>query len=189
MAAMLLLGSCFVPSSLVFFKKDTQGKPNLVRNPGFAPVAGTKNTLSNWTIVNDETESAESVNLDDSVFLEGTNSIRIDSNPYAIMIVSDPFKVSRYGGYYIKVNALSSEAKGEKIELRFFTYNAAGKHINRFKTTLKTSTEWQKANISAGFLDTRSAFGRVAIFIPPFLKGTIWIDDAGAWEVHSFKID
>ncbi len=182
----LLLSSCFVGSSLMFFESDTHGRTNLVQNPGFTPQNG---IMSNWSIVNDESESAQSVNVDHAVFTEGKNSLRIDASPYAVMIVSDPFKVRRYGGYYIRVNARATADTDEKIELRFFTYNSAGKHINRFRETLRVGEEWKKATISAGFLDTRSTFGRVAIFIPPFLKGSIWIDDAGAWEVHSFKID
>jgi len=43
--------------------------------------------------------------------------------------------------------------------------------------------------MSAGFIKPGAKFGRLAYMIPPFKEGSIYIDRAGVYEAHGFKID
>lgn len=187
---LLLLSSCIVHSSLIFFEKDTVGQPNLLANPGLEASAVTGGMLpTGWSAMNVDRRLPENIKLDYETTVEGENSIRIDASENAVMLVSDAFRVRRYGGYYLRIKSRSSQSRGEKITLRFLTFTNAGKTTNRFRSTLVTTNEWQSCHISAGFIRETATFGRIAILIPQFPEGSIWIDDAGAWDVHSFRID
>ena len=186
---MLLLSSCFVSSSLIFFESDAVGKPNLVSNPSFVQSQNPQENLKGWTLINIDESMKIPVSYDYESTAEGKSSLRFDPSEQDIVIVSDAFHVRRYGGYYVRANIRSTADLLKKIQLRFFTYDVNGKQINKFQHKLKPTAEWDKYTISAGFIDTRSTFGRVAIVIPAFSKGSIWIDDIGAFDVHSFRID
>ncbi|HOH46683.1 MAG TPA: hypothetical protein PLX59_02500 [Candidatus Cloacimonadota bacterium] len=187
---LLLLSSCIVHSSLIFFEKDTVGQPNLLANPGFEASTDTGGMLPHgWSAMNVDRRLPANIKLDYDTVVEGENSIRIDASEQAVMLVSDAFRVRRYGGYYLRIKTRCSLPRAERITLRFLTFTNAGKTTNRFKSTLVTSEEWQSCHISAGFIRETAAFGRIAILIPQFPEGSIWIDDAGAWDVHSFRID
>ena len=187
---LLVLSSCFVSSSLIFFESDAEGKPNLVVNPSFAPP---KNTLGEgpqgWTLINIDPDMKIPVSYDFENTAGSNNSLRFDPSEQDILIVSDAFHVRRYGGYYIRAHVRSTADLLKKVQLRFFGYDENGKQINKYQNKFKPTAEWDKYTISAGFLDTRSTFGRVAIIIPAFSKGSVWIDDVGAFDVHSFRID
>lgn len=187
---LLILSSCFVGSSLIFFESDTVGKTNLVRNHGFNTNELAEQSLpQGWTLMNASTRVPESIAVDYTESIEGDNSLRIDASPNAVMIVSEAFPVRRYGGYYVRVKLRSDHLLNQKVQLHFITFNPNGKTLNRFKSKLRPQTEWKNLLLSAGFIREGARFGRVAILIPPFAQGSIWIDDAGAWEVHSFNID
>ncbi len=188
---MLLGGSCIVRSSLIYFDSDTEGVPNLVINPSFSAYSlSPKEALKGWTVHTDPLSGeGVSIAIDTNQALQGETSLRVDASDKAVMIMSDAFRVRRYGGYYIRVSACSSQPAGPQLSIRFITFGDTGKIRNTFKTKLKTEADWTKATISAGFLKPGSNFGRVAIMIPPFSEGSVWIDDAGCWEVHSFRID
>jgi len=121
--------------------------------------------------------------------LQGSTSLRIDASDQTVVLYSDAFKVRRYGGYYVRLNAKSSEPEGPQITTRLITFWENGRVFSRFKSKMKTSNEWSKDTISAGFLKPGVSFGRIQIVIPPFEKGSVWLDDAGCWEVHHFRID
>lgn len=188
---LLLLGlsSCFVGSSLVFFESDTAGKPNLIHNPSFLPPKAAGQGLPGWTLLNIDEKMKIPASYDTLSTTEGKTSLRFDPSEQDIVIVSDAFRVRRYGGYYIRANVRGTADLLKKVQLRFFTYNDNGKQINKFQHKFMPRADWDKYSISAGFIDTRSTFGRVAIVIPAFSKGSIWIDEVGAWDVHSFRID
>lgn len=187
----LLLSSCFVSSSLVFKESQTQGVPNLILNPGFNPHSLDPATaLKGWTVDYDPPDALDGkVVIDTHSSLEGKTSLRIDASDHATIIISDSFDVMRYGGYYIKANARSTSKEMPEIVIRFITFKENGKVYNRFKTKLKTSDKWKDGNISAGFIKAGVSFGRVAILVPPFKDGSVWIDDVGCWKVHHFRID
>lgn len=189
--ASLLTSSCFVSSSLAYFDKDTEGVPNLLSNPGFnAYSLNPDEALLGWTIHTEgDNTGSYSTFIDGKVAKQGNSSLRIDASDQTVVIISDAFKVRRYGGFYSRIHARSSEAKGPQISLRFITFRENGTIYSKFKSKLKTSSEWEKGTISAGFLRPGVSFGRLQIVIPPFDKGSVWIDDAGCWEVHHFRID
>ncbi|HRY83196.1 MAG TPA: hypothetical protein P5533_01035 [Candidatus Cloacimonadota bacterium] len=186
---LVLLSSCFVGSSLVFFEADAVGKPNLVHNPGFLPGKNAEQGLPGWTLINIDEKMKIPVSYDTVSTAEGKTSLRFDPSEQDIVIVSDAFRVRRYGGYYIRANVRGTADLLKKVQLRFFTYNENGKQINKFQHKFMPGADWDRYTISAGFIDTRSTFGRVALVIPAFSKGSIWIDEVGAFDVHSFRID
>ena len=190
-AVLLLCSSCIVHSSLVYFDKDTEGVPNLLSNPGFDAFSlDPDQALLGWSIYS-EGDGNQSIYaaIDPKVALQGSTSLRIDASDQTAVLYSDAFKVRRYGGYYVRLNAKSSEPEGPQITTRLITFWENGRVFSRFKSKMKTSNEWSKDTISAGFLKPGVSFGRIQIVIPPFEKGSVWLDDAGCWEVHHFRID
>ncbi|HOJ41243.1 MAG TPA: hypothetical protein PK707_00750 [Candidatus Syntrophosphaera thermopropionivorans] len=190
----LTLTSCFVHSSLMYFEKDTEGLPNLLSNPGFnAYSLDPRESLKGWSVLIEPADQEQTppniVFIDGERALHGSSSLRIDASPYKVSIISDPFKVNRYGGYYVRCYTCSSEPKGPQINLRMLTFKADGSIDKKFKDNIQSKNEWDKMSISAGFLSPGVSFGRVIIEIPPFTQGSVWLDDAGCWEVHHFKID
>lgn len=190
-AILLLCSSCIVHSSLVYFDKDTEGVPNLLSNPGFDAFSlDPDQALLGWSIYS-EGDGNQSIYaaIDPKVALQGSTSLRIDASDQTVVLYSDAFKVRRYGGYYVRLNAKSSEPEGPQITTRLITFWENGRVFSRFKSKMKTSNEWSKDTISAGFLKPGVSFGRIQIVIPPFENGSVWLDDAGCWEVHHFRID
>ena len=190
-AILLLCSSCIVHSSLVYFDKDTEGVPNLLSNPGFDAFSlDPDQALLGWSIYS-EGDGNQSIYaaIDPKFALQGSTSLRIDASDQTVVLYSDAFKVRRYGGYYVRLNAKSSEPEGPQITTRLITFWENGRVFSRFKPKMKTSNEWSKDTISAGFLKPGVSFGRIQIVIPPFEKGSVWLDDAGCWEVHHFRID
>lgn len=188
---MLFISSCFVSSSLAYSESQTQDVPNLLFNPSFNPYSLDPATaLRGWTLDSDPSGSPlGKVVIDTGTALEGKTSIRVDASERAVILISDSFKVIRYGGYYIRVGTRSTSSEMPEVTLRFITFKDNGKIYNRFRKKIKTDPEWTKSSISAGFLKPGVSFGRVAILIPPFKDGSVWIDDAGCWKVHHFRID
>ena len=190
-AILLLCSSCIVHSSLVYFDKDTEGVPNLLSNPGFDAFSlDPDQALLGWSIYSEGGgDKAIYAAIDPKVALQGSTSLRIDASDQTVVLYSDAFKVRRYGGYYVRLNAKSSEPEGPQITTRLITFWENGRVFSRFKSKMKTTAEWSKDTISAGFLKPGVSFGRIQIVIPPFEKGSVWLDDAGCWEVHHFRID
>lgn len=188
---LIFSASCFVHSSLAYQDKDTEGVPNLLSNPGFnAYSLDPGEALLGWTVQSDgkDPESATVV-IDGKEALQGSSSLRIDASDNTVTLLSDAFKVSRYGGYYTRLSAKCTEAKGPSITLRFVTFSQSGGIFSKDKAKLKTGKDWNKQSVSAGFNKPGVSFGRVQIIIPPFSSGSVWLDDAGCWEVHRFRID
>ncbi|MCB5245503.1 MAG: hypothetical protein RBR57_00035 [Candidatus Syntrophosphaera sp.] len=190
----LTLTSCFIHSSLMYFEKDTEGLPNLISNPGFNAYSLDPNeSLRGWSLLIEPTEPEKAqtnvVFIDGEKALHSGSSLRIDASSNKVSIISDPFRVHRYGGYYVRCYTYSSEPKGPQINMRLLTFQPDGSIDKKFKAKMQSKNEWKKITISAGFLSPGVTFGRVVIEIPPFNQGSVWIDDAGCWEVHHFKID
>ncbi|HOY84576.1 MAG: hypothetical protein LHW45_06820 [Candidatus Cloacimonetes bacterium] len=189
---LLTLSSCLVHTSLVYFDKDTEGVPNLISNPGFSAYSlDPREALLGWGVdLQGESEAPKNlVFIDGQEAIQGNSSLRVDASPYTVVITSDAFRVSRYGGYYTRLWTKSSTAVGPQINLRFITFKSSGKIDRQFKTKIKSTDMWEKESISAGFLRPGVAFGRLQITIPPFTEGSVWLDDTGCWEVHRFRID
>jgi len=189
--SMLLLSSCFVSSSLSYSESQTENVPNLVVNPSFNPYSlDPRTALKGWTVDYDPADSPDGkVVIDTETAMEGKTSLRIDASDNAVILISDSFKVIRYGGYYIRAGVRSTSPEMPELTLRFITFKENGQVFNRFKQKLKTGPEWIKDSISAGFIRPGVSFGRVAILVPPFKDGSVWIDDVGCWKVHHFRID
>lgn len=187
----LMLSSCFVSSSLAFNESQTEGLPNLIFNPGFNPYSLDPATaLKGWSVDFDPPNAPlDKVVIDTKVSKEGETSLRINPSEHATIIISDSFNVIRYGGYFIKASARSSSKEMPELSIRFIAFKDNGKIYNRFQSKLKTSDDWGSAHISAGFIKPGVSFGRVAIMVPPFKDGAVWIDDVGCWKVHHFRID
>ncbi|MDD2331331.1 MAG: hypothetical protein PHI68_01620 [Candidatus Cloacimonetes bacterium] len=177
-------------STILFLEKDALHKPNLLANPSFALLPDSMNVMpSGWTIIGQRDDYLGKVLCDSLTRVESGNSIRITGTRKPLMIISDPFKVDRFGGFFAKISALSSDDLGPRVRFRFITYNASGKIRNSFSSSLKSAQHWKKASISAGFLKTDVRFARLIILVPPTQEATLWINDAGCYEVHRFPLD
>jgi hypothetical protein len=187
----LTLSSCFVSSSLLFTESDVQESKNLLANPGFAPYSLSPNeALRGWSIlVEPYSADYDKIRIDPTQALEGDTSLRIAASDKDVMLISEPFKVRRYGGYYSRVMLKTDSPKPPQITLRMITFKEDGKVTNRFKEKTSLLEGWNRLAVSAGFLRPGVSFGRISILIPPFAEGSVWIDDAGCWEVHGFRID
>lgn len=191
LALLLLLSSCFVSSSLIFSESDIADNMNLLINPGFAPYAlEGQEALRGWTVhVEPPSAGFDKILIDGQSFLEGKSSLKISASDKDVLIISEPFVVRRYGGYYARIKARTDSKTAPEISLRMVTFKEQGKVTNRFSQKAKVGSDWTLISTSAGFLRPGVSFGRVMIHIPPFNEGSIWLDDAGSWEVHGFKID
>jgi hypothetical protein len=49
----------------------------------------------------------DKIMIDATEFLEGKSSLKISASDKDILIISEPFKVRRYGGYYSRIRARS----------------------------------------------------------------------------------
>jgi hypothetical protein len=105
------------------------------------------------------------------------------------MILSDPFPMRRYGGYYVRSSFKTNTATPPQVQMRLIVFKDNGKIVNRFKQKIHPTQEWERKSLSAGFIKPGARFGRIAYMIPPFKEGSVWIDVAGCYEVHSFHID
>ncbi|NLW19304.1 MAG: hypothetical protein GXY81_06415 [Candidatus Cloacimonetes bacterium] len=191
-ALALLLSSCLVHSSLIFFDKDTAGVPNLISNPGFSAYSlDPRDALLGWNVsLQGESGVAKTpVFIDGEEAIQGNTSLRVDASPNTVVITSDAFRINRYGGYYSRLWTKSSQISGPQITLRFITFQNNGKLDRQYKIKQKAKDTWDKQTISAGFLKPGVAFGRLQIVIPPFEHGCVWLDDTGCWEVHRFRVD
>lgn len=188
---LLLLSSCFVSSSLIFTESDIGESANLLMNPGFAPYAlEGGEALRGWTVhVEPYSDGFDKIMIDGQRFKEGKTALKISASDKDVLIISEPFEVRRYGGYYARIKARTDSPKAPQIELRMITFKDQGKITNRFKQKANLNDDWSLISTSAGFLRPGVNFGRVFIHIPPFSEGSIWLDDAGCWEVHGFRID
>ncbi len=190
MIALFLLNSCFMGSSILFLESDTIGKPNLILNPGFdSDPQGTGSMPQGWMLMGSARSTEKQICCDKSDFLTGKQSLKIENSGKHLMIISDAFRISGQGGYYVKASAKSSSVRGPRVRLHFIAYNAAGNIRNTFKSSLWTTRDWKNTTISAGFLKKDVSFGRVLIIVPPTEDETIWIDDLGCYEVHHFGIN
>ncbi|MBP7310178.1 MAG: hypothetical protein KA984_02695 [Candidatus Cloacimonetes bacterium] len=191
LAAMLLLLSSCVSSSLIFSEADIGANPNLVFNPSFNPYSTrAEEVLKNWSVhLEPAVADSSPVVMDPHDAHEGNTSLRIDASNKSVMILSDPFPVRRYGGYYLRSFVKTDSPAPPNIYLRLIVFREDGKILNRFRTKNQAAKDWVLATLSAGFLRPGAKFGRLAIMIPPFKEGSVWVDDAGAYEVHGFKID
>lgn len=187
----LLLSSCFVGSSLRFTEADIEDSRNLLLNPGFAPYSFSgEDALRGWNIhVEPPSKEFDKVRIDPSLALEGDTALKISASERDVILISEPFKVRRYGGYYSRVMIHSDSPDAPQISMQMITFREDGKITNRFKSKTRLSEEWNRLAISAGFLRPGVSWGRLSITIPPFEEGSVWLDDAGCWEVHGFKID
>lgn len=191
LALLVLLSSCFVSSSLHFSKADIENAQNLIKNCSFDPyqLRG-KETLPGWSLkVEPQQADFDKVVIDPQIAKDGSNSLKISASDKDVLIISEPFDVRRYGGYFAKISAKSNSTNPPQIQFRMITFKEQGKITNRFKQKHKLSSDWQDITLSAGFLRPGVRFGRIFVHIPPFAEGSVWLDDAGCWEVHGFRID
>ncbi|MCB5272009.1 MAG: hypothetical protein LHW56_09225 [Candidatus Cloacimonetes bacterium] len=187
----LLLSSCFVSSSLHFTEADIEDSSNLLLNPGFAPYSllGAE-ALRGWNLhVEPPLKDFDKIKIDPTVSLEGDTSLKISASDRDVMLISEPFKVRRYGGYYSRLMIHSDSPNPPQVSMQMITFREDGKITNRFKNKTRLSEGWNRLAVSAGFLRPGVGWGRLCITIPPFEEGAVWLDDAGSWEVHSFRID
>lgn len=152
----LTLTSCFVHSSLMYFEKDTEGLPNLLSNPGFnAYSLDPRESLKGWSVLIEPADQEQTppniVFIDGERALHGSSSLRIDASPYKVSIISDPFKVNRYGGYYVRCYTCSSEPKGPQINLRMLTFKLMALLIKSLKIIFKAKMNGIKCQLAQDF--------------------------------------
>jgi hypothetical protein len=191
LSALLLLGGCVVSSTLLFTEADIEDSINLLANPGFVPHSlMTDHSPPGWNIhIVPQPGEMQLVKIDPMNAHEGDSSLKISASGFETKIVSEPFPVRRYGGYYARIMIQSDSQNPPLVTLQMVTFKEDGKITNRFKKKEQSSDKWSRINVSAGFLRPGVTWGRISIIIPPFDDGAIWIDDAGCWEVHGFRID
>ncbi len=187
----VLLTSCSTVGTLQFTERDIDSTANLVSNPSFNSYSSLPtDALKGWNVHLEPQGSALSpVIIDPQEATEGKTSLRIDASNRAVLILSEPFQVRRYGGYYLRTYLKSSSTELPNLQLRFIVFKENGKILNRFKSKIKPHSDWTLHSLSAGFIKPGARFGRMAILIPPFKDGSVWLDNAGCFEVHGFKID
>lgn len=185
------ISACFVSSSLNFTDSDIKDAPNLITNPGFnAYSLDPETALKGWSVALEPPNAKGTrVIVDATEALEGKTSLRIDASENAVIVYSEPFNVIRYGGYYLKASAKSNSPENPEVQIRFIGFKENGKTANRYTRKIKTKEQWTTGTISSGFIRPGVKSGRLAILIPPFKEGSIWIDNAGCWKVHHFRID
>jgi len=189
--ALLVLSSCFIRTSLNYSDAKIDKLPNELINPGFE-LSGkdARSALRGWDIqIEPPDGKGTKVSVDTQVHREGASSLRIDASENAVVIYSDAFDVARYEGYLIRASARSTAWERPPVVLSFICFKENGKVANRYRKTIKTSEDWKQAQISAGFLRPGVVSGRVAILVPQFKDGSVWIDATGCWNVHHFRID
>ncbi len=188
---LIFISSCSTITTLSFTERDVKDSPNLIKNNSFSPYSTIgEEALKGWIVMLNPQNNLESpVIIDPEVALEGKTSLRIDASDNSVLILSDPFNVRRYGGYYLRCYFKTNSPHPPRPQLRFIVFKENGKIVNRFKIKAKVNEDWERATISAGFIKPGARFGRLGIYIPPFKEGSIWIDDTGCFEVHGFKID
>ena len=190
LVCLLLISSCFMGSSILFLESDALKKPNLIVNSSFETDANADHIMpKGWFLMGGSKDKPASISCDVSTSVSGTQSLRISGMDSSVMIVSDAFRIEGQGGYFIKGSAKSTKEYGPLVKIRFVAYSEAGTVRNTFTKRIRTSDEWRKGTISAGFLKPNVRFGRVIIIVPPTEDETIWIDDIGAYQVHHFPID
>ncbi len=186
-----LLSSCSNVGTLQFTERDIDNTANLVSNPSFNSYSTfPADALKGWNVHLEPQGSALSpVIIDPQEATDGNTSLRIDASDKAVLILSEPFMVRRYGGYYLRSFLKSNSTDLANLQLRFIVFKENGKIINRFKTKIKPHSDWTLHSLSAGFIKPGARFGRLAVLIPPFKNGSVWLDNTGCFEVHGFKID
>lgn len=186
----LVISSCFMGSSLLFLESDAIGKPNLVANPDFENRAKFINRLPPGWIVNPRgLLLSETIAYDPAEYFTGKQSLKFVNTQRKLTLLSEPFRIDPWNGYYIKASFKSGNPSGTDIILRFQTYADDGTITNNFNRKIKTDSDWSKATISAGFIKKSATFARVLLIIPPTLDYPIWIDDVGCFSVHRFRLD
>jgi len=164
----LLLSTCFFGSSILFLESDTKGKPNLIFNPGFETnPLDEKRMPPGWLLMDSKVLIEDHISCDFSKSVLGFQSLKVSGNAQHLMIISEPFAVDSFGGYFVKSSAHGTTLKGPKLKLKFIGYSEHGKIRSTYTTTLKTSNDWVKATLSVGFLKPDVRFGRVLLVIPP----------------------
>ncbi|MDD2229896.1 MAG: hypothetical protein PHY48_10845 [Candidatus Cloacimonetes bacterium] len=188
---LLLLSSCVSVSTLNFTEKDAEDSTNLIANPSFNPYSEiAAEALKGWVVHLDPPGGDTSPVIIDptEAFEEGT-SLRIDASDKSVMVLSDSFKARRYGGYYVRSSFKTNSANPPVVQMRLIVFQDNGKITNRFGQRIYPTPRWERRSLSAGFIRPGAKFARLAYLIPPFKDGSIWIDAAGCFEVHSFSID
>lgn len=187
MFAALLLVSCFSGSTLYFKESDSRNEPNLVGNPGFERLDRQNPKLpAGWFVISSSPEMDDPVLVDSTYALTGKRSFKVYNADRNLYILSDAFKINYTGGYYIKGSIRSSRKMNKSARVYFWAYDTAGNKRNSFRRSVRSKGDWEKAEISAGFLKNQASFARIAIFIPKDLGNTIWLDDFGCYMVHRF---
>jgi hypothetical protein len=183
----LLLGSCFMGSSLLFLESDSKDRPNLVLNSNFEfPDKRNPNNPAAWLLVSNSNDLTEPVALDSTVSFSGKRSVRFTNNSRDMLLVSDAFKINFTGGFFIKCSIKSAKPMLKAARVHFWAYDDAGSRKDKFSKGIKAKTEWKKATISAGFLKNSVTFARIAIYIPRDPENTVWVDDIGCYQVYQF---
>jgi len=187
----LLIVGCGVNSTLLFTEADIEDSINLLQNPGFTPPSLIADSSPPGWDIHGVSQSmiSQIFQIDPMNVYEGDSSLKINASKNEIKIVSEPFRVRRYGGYYARVMIQSDCHNPPPVTFQMVTFKEDGKITNTFSKKEHISKDWSRMNVSAGFLRPGVAWGRISIIIPPFDEGSIWIDDAGCWEVHGFRID
>ncbi len=183
----LLLGSCFLGTSMIFLESDSNDKPNLVQNPDFEDIdIQNPDNPASWILVSNSNDKVEPAGVDSTVSFSGKKSFKITNNSRDILLVSDAFKINFTGGFFVKCSMKSAKPMLKAARVHFWTYNDAGSRKNKFSKAFKTKADWKKATISAGFLSNSVTFARIAIYIPRDTDNTVWIDDVGCYQVYQF---
>lgn len=184
----LFLSSCFMGSSLYFLEPDDPNAKNLVINPGFETADKKSPELpAGWLVVSTSTDQSEPVKITSEVIYAGRKSLQIENTRKNMYMVSEAFHINYVGGYYAKMSILAKKKMPKRARLYLWVYDAGGNKLHTFQKSIKGTTKWKKATISAGFLKEKATFARLAIFIPKDPNNTIWLDETGCYVVHKFS--
>jgi hypothetical protein len=186
-AALMCLTSCFFGPSLIFYDRDTIGKPNLIPNQDFEiPLLPDSKLPNDWMFLS-TVDYRETVSWDSLTFLTGKKSLKIKNPKQQLLLVSESFPIDNKSAYLNRCYVASKFPSSSPVVMYFRTFDKVGTRKDNFTSRMKTNSDWQEILLSTGFFKPAAQFARVIISIPMDPENTYWVDNIGSFHVHTFS--
>jgi hypothetical protein len=185
-AFLCCLSSCFFGTSLIFFDRDTVGKPNIIPNPDFEePSLLDKKYPDKWMFLS-TVDYKEMLSWDSLNTLTGNKSVKIENPTQQLLLVSESFPIDNKSAYFNRCYVTSKNPSSAPVVMYFRTFDKIGTRKDNFTSKLKTNGDWKEIILSTGFFKPTAQFARIIISIPMDPENTYWVDNTGSFHVHTF---